>query len=88
MIFYRKLYSQLLEWKNRSNHKPLIIRGARQVGKSTLVREFGKEFSHFISLNLEKEQDNLFDKLDTTSDIINTLFLIKGIPIQMPALIF
>jgi len=90
MIFYRKLYSQLLEWKNRSNHKPLIIRGARQVGKSTLIREFGKEFKYFINLNLEKAQDrNLFDKLDTASDIINALFLSKGIPYSdAPTLIF
>ncbi len=90
MIFYRKLYSQLLEWKNSTNHKPLIIRGARQVGKSTLVKEFGKEFSHFISLNLEKEQDkNLFERLDNPSDIINAIFLSKNIPYTKdPTLVF
>jgi len=90
MVFYRKLYSQLLEWKNRSNHKPLIIRGARQVGKSTLIMEFGKEFKFFINLNLEKAQDrNLLEKLDTASDIINALFLSKGIPYSdAPTLIF
>lgn len=90
MIFYRKLYRQLLEWKNSSNHKPLIIRGARQVGKSTLIKEFGKEFKYFINLNLEKTQDkNIFEKLDTASDIINALFLGKGIPYSdAPTLIF
>jgi hypothetical protein len=90
MIFYRKLYRQLLEWKNSSNHKPLIIRGARQVGKSTLIKEFGKEFKNFINLNLEKTQDkNNFEKLDTASDIINALFLGKGIPYSdAPTLIF
>jgi len=90
MIFYRKLYSQLLEWKNSSNRKPLIIRGARQVGKSTLVQEFGKEFCYFINLNLEKLQDKkLFDKLDNATDIINAVFISKGIPFTSePTLIF
>jgi len=80
----------LLEWKNSSIHKPLIIRGARQVGKSTLIKEFGKEFKYFINLNLEKTQDkNIFEKLDTASDIINALFLGKGIPYSdAPTLIF
>ncbi len=89
-IFYRKLYSHLLEWKASSNRKPLIIRGARQVGKSTLVREFGKEFSFYIELNLEKSQDKkLFDRLDKASDIINAIFLDKGIPFtEEPTLIF
>jgi len=90
MIFYRKLYKYLLEWKNSNNRKPLIIRGARQVGKSTLVREFGKEFMYFIDLNLEKSQDKkLFDKLDNASDIINAIFLSRGIPFTVePTLIF
>ncbi|HBC79921.1 MAG TPA: AAA family ATPase [Bacteroidales bacterium] len=90
MIYYRKLYRQLLDWKNSSNHKPLIIRGARQVGKSTLIKEFGKEFKYFINLNLEKQKDkNIFDKLDSASDIINALFIGKGVPYSdAPTLVF
>ena len=90
MIFYRKLYKYLLEWKSSTNRKPLIIRGARQVGKSTLVREFGKEFRYFIDLNVEKSQDKkLFDRLDNASDIINAIFISKGIPYtEEPTLIF
>jgi predicted AAA+ superfamily ATPase len=38
----QKLYKYLLEWKRKPDHKPLIIRGARQVGKTTLVNEFGR----------------------------------------------
>lgn len=38
----RKLYSQLIEWKNSKNRKPLILNGARQVGKTWLLREFGR----------------------------------------------
>ena len=90
MIYRRKLYKQLLEWKNSNNRKPLIIRGARQVGKSTLVRDFGKEFRYFIEINLEKSQDKkLFERLDNASDIINAIFLSKGIPFtEEPTLIF
>ena len=90
MIYRRKLYKQLLEWKNSNNRKPLIIRGARQVGKSTLVRDFGKEFRYFIEINLEKSQDKkLFERLDNVSDIINAIFLSKGIPFtEEPTLIF
>ena len=40
---YRKQYDQLLNWKQRSNRKPLVIRGARQVGKTYLVREFAEK---------------------------------------------
>ena len=41
----RYAMQQLLEWKNRPNRKPLIIKGARQVGKTWLMREFGRQ--HF-----------------------------------------
>ncbi len=90
MIFYRKLYAYLLDWKRKTDRKPLIIRGARQVGKSTLVKEFSKEFSYFISLNLEKSEDRkIFDTLDNTADLINALFLSAGVPFtDKPTLIF
>lgn len=43
----------LQEWKNRNNHKPLLLRGARQVGKTHVMRELGKSFPNFIEINLE-----------------------------------
>ena len=42
MAFLRNIYKGLEEWKNNDNHKPLVIRGARQVGKTTVIREFGE----------------------------------------------
>ena len=60
MPFERKAYTKLLEWKHKSNRKPLVIRGARQVGKSTLVSQFSREFRHFIALNLEKKTHQRF----------------------------
>ncbi|MBQ1724570.1 MAG: AAA family ATPase, partial [Muribaculaceae bacterium] len=56
-MFERQLIHQLRKWSQKSNHKPLVIRGARQVGKSTLVREFGREFDIFIEVNLELSDD-------------------------------
>lgn len=46
----------LLEWKNKHHRKPLLIRGARQVGKTHSVRELGKSFPQFIEINLETNQ--------------------------------
>ena len=43
----------LLEWKHRPNHKPLLLRGARQVGKTHAVRVLGQTFTSFIEINLE-----------------------------------
>ena len=55
--FKRYIDEQLVQWKDSPRRKPLLIRGARQVGKSTAVREFGKQFRHFVEINLEKQPD-------------------------------
>jgi predicted AAA+ superfamily ATPase len=54
----------LREWKNGSERKPLLLRGARQVGKTHAVRELGKSFSNFVEINLEtnREARNIFEK--------------------------
>jgi uncharacterized protein len=56
MHFYRKALKYLKDWKAKSNPKPLLIRGARQVGKSTLVKQFSDEFDHYLPVNLEKNR--------------------------------
>ena len=43
MEIKRKAYSKLVEWKNRKDHKPLIVEGLRQVGKSYIVNKFAQE---------------------------------------------
>ncbi|MBR5689322.1 MAG: ATP-binding protein, partial [Prevotella sp.] len=68
-MYSRELVIQLREWKSRRNHKPLVLRGARQVGKTTLVKEFGKEFDVFIYLNLEKKDAGIFQHFDRANDI-------------------
>lgn len=57
MPYYKRHIDQkLLEWKDAPRRKPLLIRGARQVGKSTAVRELGKTFKYYVEINLERQQ--------------------------------
>ena len=61
---YRKLYSDLLQWKASNSRKPLILQGARQVGKTWLMKHFGKsEFKSCVYVNFEKDAwaSSLFD---------------------------
>lgn len=78
-MFQRKSLEWLRVWSLKSKHKPLIIRGARQVGKTTLINEFSKEFDTFLSLNLDKKDDKaLFEKEDSAEQILVTIFLLKN----------
>ncbi len=79
-MFKRKLKEKLQDWKNSTNRKPLILRGARQVGKTTLVKMFSSEFDHFIHLNLDKSVDrNIFEKNDSIEKILQILFFKESI---------
>lgn len=55
----RNAFTDLEQWAESEDRKPLILRGARQVGKTTLVNEFSKKFDVFLSLNLDKHEDHL-----------------------------
>ena len=63
----RTIYQDLLEWKNNPDRKPLILLGARQVGKTFILKEFGdREFDNFIYVNCHKDTfaSNLFRNFD------------------------
>ncbi len=50
----RFLYKSLIDWKNNKNRKPLLLQRARQVGKTYLINQFGKnEYENFNNLNLQ-----------------------------------
>lgn len=75
MNFKRHIYSYLEQWKASTIRKPLILRGARQVGKTTLVNDFSKTFKNNILLNLEKPKDvRFFDAYDDVNTIKDALF--------------
>ncbi len=53
---YREISSELFTWKNRENRKPLIVRGARQVGKTYLIEEFARmHFKNCVTVNIEEQ---------------------------------
>lgn len=60
MNINRHIFSELTSWKKSSDRKPLILRGARQVGKTTLIHQFAKSYKNRILLNLELLKDKRF----------------------------
>ena len=78
-MFKRKILEKLATWKQDSKHKPLILRGARQVGKTTVVNEFGKEFDNYLYFNLEKKESiKLFEMDIPLNNLIQMLFASMG----------
>lgn len=79
--FKRHIWKELKDWKSLPIRKPLILRGARQVGKTTIVKNFGKEFQNYIELNLEKEEDfKLIENSKNVQDLVSALSLKYEIP--------
>lgn len=74
-MFERTILSQLELWMSDSHRKPLVLRGARQVGKTTIVHEFGKRFDNYLYLNLEKKEASaLFDLPLPLKDVVPLIF--------------
>ncbi len=75
-MFKRNVLIELRRWAEGEYRKPLILRGARQVGKTTIVNEFGKEFDNYLYLNLENsEAVRLFDSPLSIRDLMPMIFL-------------
>lgn len=80
----RRLYKDLLAWKNSSNRKPLILEGARQVGKTWLLDEFGKnEYEHYIKINCDNNPE--VKDLFIDYDVKRILRIVSAIS-HMPAI--
>lgn len=81
MDFQRQIVPELEKWKNDKRRKPLILRGARQVGKTTLVRQFSKTYKHQILLNLELPDDfRYFQENDDARTITEALLIAHNVP--------
>lgn len=89
-MFKRKIYNDLLEWKNRSNGETaLLIEGARRIGKTTIVEEFGKnEYEEYVIIDfsivneeIEPIFNKIFSKLINIDDFYSELFLYLGKPV-------
>ena len=76
---------KLTGWKNDPDRKPLLLRGARQVGKSSTVKNLGKQFDYFFEINFEKKESidakALFEKTSSPRRICDELSVIYDIPI-------
>ncbi len=78
----RDIYQQLLTWKHSDLRKPLILRGARQVGKTYILKEFAKnEYENHIYLNFEDDStlDSFFEDRFDKKKILDTLFIYSGV---------
>ena len=78
---YRKIINDLLKWKNDKNRKPLILRGARQVGKTYIIKQFGSENYEgvaYFNFDHDTELYNLFENSKDPKRIIEQLSFIYG----------
>lgn len=83
MYYKRIIDSYLSEWASRPSHKPILLRGARQVGKSTAVRHLGEQFKYYVEINLEKQPayKTLFSNNLDVTQIVPQMAAMCGIPI-------
>jgi len=78
MYIERKIDTELMEWFRTPSRKPLLVRGARQVGKSTAIRNFSKHFDYFIEINFDEQTlyQQLFEKTSDVHDVLEQLSII------------
>lgn len=77
----RKIDKYLVEWKNSKDKLPLIVRGARQVGKTDAIENFAKNnYKHIVEINfvLQKEYKTIFDQGFEVDKIINNISIINN----------
>lgn len=82
---YREKIEELKKWKKSSNRKPLIIRGARQVGKTWLMKEFGENFYEkyaYINFDDNSRMNKLFEEDFDIERIIQGLKIESGVNIE------
>lgn len=80
----RLIINDLLKWKQSKYRKPLILKGVRQVGKTWILNEFGKQFYDNIAYFNFDEQEELMSFFETTKDvkrILQNLMMVNGLPI-------
>lgn len=80
----RKIYSKFIEWKESSSHKPLILNGVRQCGKTYIMKEFGKnEFQTFAYVNCDRNENlhQIFEGGFNISKIIRGISALSGVDI-------
>lgn len=84
MYIERAIDALLLEWKNSRSLKPLLLRGARQVGKSWAIKHLGESFEYFIEVNFEKRPDmkDVFAKVHDVHELASSLAMLYNTPVE------
>ena len=88
---YRNISDTLKKWKSLPNHKPLVIIGARQVGKTYSVRELAKEYGELVEINFQDDVKarDYFSVPRSSDDIVSYLELNHiGTAFSKEALVF
>ena len=77
----RLIMRKMIEWKNSKSRKPMILKGARQVGKTWIMKEFARRyFGNYVYFNFDEEEElsSIFEKNKNPQRIIELLSLISG----------
>ncbi|MCX6309938.1 MAG: AAA family ATPase, partial [Bacteroidia bacterium] len=85
MKIQRDLIEQLKQWKDKAEHKPVLLKGARQTGKTWIMKEFGMEcFDHVALFNFDKTEElaGIFEKTKDVERILKELALFTDVPIE------
>ena len=86
----RKIIQELIRWKKNKNKKPLILSGARQIGKTWLMKHFGEHFyKNYVYLNFEKNEKlkEMFTSPQDVQDILNAISIYSNTDITEETLI-
>lgn len=84
MEIERSVLQKLVDWKNRSDRKPLILKGIRQIGKTWLLKHFGSRyFENVAYFNFEKQKDlgQFFSITKNPQRILDNRSLVNGKPV-------
>lgn len=83
MYIQRHIDKALISWKQSTHHKPLLLRGARQVGKSSAVRHLGEQFDYYLEVNFELQKDlrSIFEQTGDVKEIAKRLGVLLSVPV-------
>lgn len=79
----RNIDAELLKWKESPHRKPLLVRGARQVGKSRTIRHLGETFKQYLEINLEKDKDlcRVFEEISDVRELSQRLGAVYNVQV-------
>ncbi len=85
-MFERKVYNQLIQWKNETNgNKAILIEGARRIGKSTVVEEFAKNnYKSYILIDFSKVKESIKEAFNNLLDNLDSFFMILSVEYDTP----